>query len=64
MKNTTTGFIVRSALNKSLILATNGEFTWEGHMGPGTNRAAKIYKTRRNAEKVRGGYKIIVEEVQ
>lgn len=55
-------YIVRSAINRSLILATNGEFIYEGCMGPGTDIAAKTFKTRRNAEKVRGGYQIIVEE--
>jgi hypothetical protein len=64
MINTTTSkqeFIVRSAINPSLILCTNGEFIYEGVIGPGTDIAAKTYKTRRNAEKVRGGYQIIVE---
>lgn len=57
-----TEYIVRSEINPSLILCTNGEFVYEGCVGPGTQLSAKIYKTRRNAEKVRGGYKIIVEE--
>lgn len=55
-------YIVRSAINPSLILCTNGEFVYEGCIGPGTEMQAKTYKTRRNAEKVRGGYQIIVEE--
>lgn len=57
-----TEYIVRSAINPSLILCTNGEFIYEGRIGPGTDMQAKVYKTRRNAEKVRGGYQIIVEE--
>lgn len=57
-----TEYIVRSAINPSLILCTNGEFVYEGCTGPGTELQAKTYKTRRNAEKVRGGYQIIVEE--
>jgi len=57
-----TEYIVRSAINRSLILCTNGEFVYEGCVGPGTEMQAKTYKTRRNAEKVRGGYQIIVEE--
>lgn len=61
-KTTATEYIVRSAINPSLILCTNGEFLYEGVIGPGTDIAAKTYKTRRNAEKVRGGYQIIVEE--
>lgn len=58
----TNGYIVRSAINPSLVLCTNGEFLAEGFFGPGHDIGAKIYKTRRNAEKVRGGYQIIVEE--
>lgn len=54
-------YIVRSAINRSLILCTDGEFHAECFIGPGTDLEAKIYKTRRNAEKVRGGYQIIVE---
>jgi hypothetical protein len=61
MTNTKTTYIVRSEINPSLILCTDGEFKWEGIIGPGTENSAKVYKTRRNAEKVRGGYKIIVE---
>jgi hypothetical protein len=61
-KTTATEYIVRSAINPSLILCTNGEFIYEGVIGPGHDIAAKVYKTRRNAEKVRGGYQIIVEE--
>jgi hypothetical protein len=61
-QHTATEYIVRSAINKSLILCTNGEFHAECFMGPGTQLCAKVYKTRRNAEKVRGGYQIIVEE--
>ena len=65
MENTTptpaTAYIVRSAINPSLILCTNGEFLYEGVIGPGHDIGAKTFKTRRNAEKVRGGYKIIVE---
>lgn len=60
-KTTATEYIVRSAINPALILATNGEFTWEGIMGPGSGLHAKVYKTRKNAEKVRGGFEIIVE---
>ena len=60
---TATEYIVRSAINPSLIFCTNGEFVYEGCVGPGTNMQAKVYKTRRNAEKVRGGYQIIIEEV-
>lgn len=62
-KTTTREYIVRSAINPSLILCANGEFVYEGCVGPGTEMQAKIYKTRKNAEKVRGGYQIIVEEV-
>lgn len=62
-KTNATEYIVRSAINPSLILCTNGEFIYEGVIGPGSDIGAKIYKTRRNAEKVRGGYQIIVEEV-
>lgn len=60
---TKTQYIVRSAINPSLILCTNDEFVYEGCVGPGTNLSAKTYKTRRNAEKVRNGYQILVEEV-
>ena len=59
----TTQYIVRSEVNPSLVLCTNGEFVYEGCIGPGHNLAAKVYKTRKGAEKVRGGYKIIVEAV-
>lgn len=58
---TETTYIVRSEINPALILCTDGEFHAEGFFGPGHEIGAKIYKTRRNAEKVRGGYKIIVE---
>ena len=61
MKNTKTTYIVRSEINPHLILCTDGEFHAEGFTGPGHDLEAKIYKTRSNAEKVRGGYKIIVE---
>jgi hypothetical protein len=61
MRNTKTTYIVRSAINPALILCTDGEFRYEGVIGPGTDIAARVYKTRRNAEKVRGGYQIIVE---
>lgn len=62
-------FIVRSKINPKLILCTNGEFMTEALVGPvgftvrGTaikGYAAKVYKTRRGAEAVRGG-QVIVE---
>lgn len=56
-----TGYLVRSKINSALILCTDGEFHAECFIGPGTELSAKIYKTRRNAEKVRGGYQITVE---
>jgi hypothetical protein len=62
MTKTETTYIVRSAINPNLILCADGEFHAEGFTGPGHDLAAKTYKTRRNAEKVRGGYQIIVEE--
>lgn len=55
------GYIVRSAINPKLVLCTNGEFLGEGFFGPGHNIGAKVYKTKRGAEKVRGGFQIIVE---
>jgi 3-deoxy-D-arabino-heptulosonate 7-phosphate (DAHP) synthase len=61
-KTTATEYIVRSAINPNLILCTNGEFIYEGVIGPGHDIGAKAYKTRRNAEKARGGYQIIVGE--
>jgi hypothetical protein len=54
-------FIVRSTINPALILCTDGEFHAECFVGPGCDLSAKIYKTRRNAEKVRNGYQITVE---
>jgi hypothetical protein len=65
LKNTTNeaGFIVRSAINPALVLCDDGEFHAEGFFGPGHDIGAKVYKTRRGAEKVRGGYQITVEAV-
>jgi len=56
-----TEYIVRSAINPNLILCTNGDFIGECFVGPGTKLAAKVYKTKRGAAQVRGGYQIIVE---
>lgn len=58
---TTGGYIVRSEINPALILCTDEQFHAEMFTGPGTELQAKIYKTRRNAAKVRGGYQISVE---
>lgn len=55
------GYVVRSEINRALILCTDEQFHAELFTGPGTELQAKVYKTRRNAEKVRGGYQIIVE---
>jgi len=59
-----TGYIVRSTINPALVLCTNGEFEADGFYGPGHNIGAKIYKSRKWAEKVRGGYKIAVEMIR
>lgn len=61
---TETGYIVRSTINRALVLCTNGEFMADGFFGPGHDIGAKIYKSRKAAEKVRGGYKIAVETVR
>ena len=55
------GYIVRSKTNPAMILCTNGEWHSEGIVGPGHDFGAKLYKTRKGAEKVRGG-EVIVEE--
>lgn len=60
--NTTSGYIVRSEINPNTILCTDGEFHADGFTGPGHDLEAKIYKTRRNAEKVRNGAFIIVRK--
>ena len=62
MENNT--YIVRSSVNPALILCTDGEFHAECFLGPGLNLSAKIYKTRKWASKVRGGYQIMVETVE
>jgi len=43
-------------------LCTNGEFIHEDFIGPGTRYAAKIYKTKAGASRVRDGRNIEVEE--
>lgn len=65
-------YIVRSKVNPKLVLCTNGEFEPEDLIGPVNlnprtghlirGYTAKVYKTRRGAEKVRNGEMIIVEE--
>lgn len=55
-------FIVRSEINPKLILCTDGEWYPEGQVGPG-GWSAKIYKTRKGAERVRSGH-VVVEEVK
>lgn len=55
------GYIVRSKANPAMILCTNGEWHWEGAVGPACDYGAKLYKTRRNAAKVRGG-EVVIEE--
>lgn len=56
------GYIVRSAINPAMILCTDGQFHPEMFIGPAQEWSGKIYKTRKGAEKFRGGYQIIVEE--
>lgn len=55
-------FICRSKVNPKLILCTNGDWMSENLVGPG-GYAAKVYKTRKGAERVRDG-NVIVEEVR
>lgn len=55
-------FICRSKVNPKLILCTNGDWLPEPMVGPG-GFSAKVYKTRRGAERVRNG-DVIVEEVR
>ncbi len=56
MKNTldmtVNRFLVRSQANLALILTVSGEFIPEALCGPG-GHCAKLYKTRRGAEKAR-----------
>ena len=61
-KTMTTEYIVRSAISPSSILCTDGEFHYEGFIGPGHSLRVKVYKTRRGAERFRGGFGIIVKE--
>jgi hypothetical protein len=56
----TTRFLVRSSINPCLVLCTDGEFYSDRTIGPGTDRSARIYKTRRGADAVRGGVGILV----
>jgi hypothetical protein len=60
---TETRYIVRSTINPALVLCTNEEFMADGFYGPGHDIGAKFYKSRKAAEKVRGGYKITVDRV-
>ena len=55
-------FICRSDVKPKLILCTNGDWLPEPMVGPGGFKA-KVYKTRRGAERVRDGH-VIVEEVR
>lgn len=51
----TTGYIVRSTINPSLILCKDGEFRAEGiHTGPGAY-PVRVYKTYRGAQKAAQG---------
>jgi hypothetical protein len=61
MENPAAGYIVRSLINRALILCTNGEWKPENMVGPG-GFDAKVYKTKAGALKVRGG-NVIVESV-
>ena len=54
------GYIVRSKTNPTMILCTNGEWHWDGIVGPGGQYSAKLYKTQKGAGRVRGG-EVIVE---
>lgn len=54
-----TRYMVRSSINPALVLCTDGEFYADRTIGPGTGRRARIYKTRRGAEAVRGGDAIV-----
>lgn len=56
------GYIVRSSINPAMILCTDEQFHPEMFIGPAQEWSAKIYKTRKGAEKVRGGHQITVEE--
>ena len=49
------GYIARSNLNSKYVYCTNGEFEHEDYVGPGTNKSARVYKTRGGAAKGRGG---------
>lgn len=53
MRTPRTRYLVRSNINPAMILCTDGEFHAEGTIGPGTDRSAKLYKTRRGASAVR-----------
>ena len=55
-------YLVRSAVNPSLVYCTDGEFHHEGSVGPGTRRSAKLYRTQRGAAAVRSGDSIIVRQ--
>jgi len=55
-----TQYIIRSNINSSLILCTNGQFMPGIFIGPGHELSAKIYKTRKGAEKANRG---IVEKI-
>lgn len=50
MNKTQTRYLVRSKTNPMLILTVSGEFISESQCGPG-GHCAKLYKTRRGAEK-------------
>lgn len=57
-----TKYIVRSSVNPSLVLCTDGEFRAYGlHTGPGTGKKVKLYSRKSAAEAVRGGQGITVE---
>ena len=59
VNKTETRYLVRSGVNPALILCTDGEFHADAQVGPG-GWCAKLYKTRRGADAVRGGDAIIV----
>ena len=52
-------YIIKSALNKDLTLCVDGKFHTRVMTGAGGYRV-KVYKTWRNARRVRGGYETLI----
>jgi hypothetical protein len=64
MKKGTTYYII-SRVNPAMILCPDNAYHWQGAIGPGTGRSAKIYKTRAGAERAAERWSgIVIEETK